>query len=51
MFNRREQFFRVQCFFVSLVAAIHSSMDTMFFKTALAAMNCLPTMYLTDISI
>ena len=36
---------------MKVVAAIHSTMDTVFFKKALAAMNCLYKMYLTGISI
>ena len=41
----------VFCCFTKVVAAIHSSMDTVFFRRALATMNCKYTMYLTDISV
>ena len=44
-------FFRVHCFFIFLVATIHSSKDTVFSRWELAATNCLYTMYLTNISI
>ena len=44
-------FFQNTCFFVSLVASILSSIDMVFFRRALADMNCLYAMYLTDISI
>ena len=36
-------------YFKKVVAAIHSSMDTVLFRRALAAMNCVHTIYLTDI--
>ena len=36
-------------YFTKVVAVIHISMDTVFFKRTLAAMNCVYTMYLTDI--
>ena len=38
-------------YFTKVVAANHSSMDTVFFRSALATINCKYTMYLTDISI
>ena len=40
-------FFQSTGFFFSLVAAIHLSVDTVFFRRALAAINCLYIMYLT----
>ena len=38
-------------YFTKVVVVIHSSMDTVFFRRALATMNCVYTTYLTDISI
>ena len=38
-------------FFTKVVAVIHSSIDTVFFRRALAAMTFVYTLYLTDISI
>ena len=35
--------------FTKVAAVIHSSMDRVFLKRALAAMNCVNTMYLIDI--
>ena len=51
--NRRVQFFQSTGFlyFTNVVAAIHFSMDTVFFRRAFAAMNSVYSMYLTDISI
>ena len=53
MFNRQEQFFQSTVFnyFTKAVAAFHSSVGIVLFSKALAAINCLYTMYLTDISI
>ena len=42
---------RVFLYFTKVVVAIHSSMDTAFFRRALATIICVYTMYLTDISI
>ena len=36
-------------YLMKVAAAIHFSMDTVFFRTALAAINCVYTMYLTGI--
>ena len=36
-------------YFTKVAVAIHSSMDTVFFRRALAVINCVYTMYLTGI--
>ena len=46
--NRREHFFRVE-YFTKLVAVNHSSIDTRFLRTALATINCIHKMNLTDL--
>ena len=46
--NRREHFFRVQ-YFTKVVAVNHSSIDTLFLRTALATINCIHKMNLTDL--
>ena len=53
VFNGREQFSSENIVLISqkVVVAIHSSMDTLFFRKALAAMNCVYTIHLTDVSI
>ena len=44
-------FFQAAAFlcFTRVAAAIHSSMDTVFFRTALAVITCVYTTYLTRI--
>ena len=37
-------------YFTKVLESNHSSMDTVFFRRALANKNCIYTMYLTDIS-
>ena len=44
--NRREHFFRAQ-YFTKVVAANHSSIDTLFLRRALATINCIYKMNLT----
>ena len=46
--NRREHFFRAQ-YFTKVVAANHSSIDTLFLRRALATINCIYKMNLTDL--
>ena len=44
----REEFFRGQ-YFTNVVAAKHSSTETLFLRRALAAINCMYKMNLTDL--
>ena len=46
--NRREHFFRAQ-YFTKVVAANRSSIDTLFLRRALATINCIYKMNLTDL--
>ena len=46
--NRREHFFRVQ-YFTKVVAANHFSIDKLFLRRALATINCIYKMNLTDL--
>ena len=46
--SRREHFFRAQ-YFTKVAAANHSSIDTLFLRRALATINCIYKMNLTDL--
>ena len=46
--NRREHFFRVQ-YFTKVVAANHFSIDKLFLRGAIATINCIYKMNLTNL--